>query len=116
MKSKRRSHLFVKSEREVVQFAAGSVQGSLLLKSGRFDPSLKLSLSLSCWCFAEGCWHQDFAHLLSHTFHVSSTQVCKSEKTEAKKVLQVLGIQSVLVVAMHVRFRVSVVELFFLSI
>jgi hypothetical protein len=47
VKSKRRrSHLFVKSDREVVQFAAGSVQGSLLLKSGRFDPSLKLSLSL----------------------------------------------------------------------
>jgi hypothetical protein len=115
VKSKRRSHLFVKSEREVVQFAAGSVQGSLLLKSGRFDPSLKLSLSL--WCFAEGCWHQDFALcLLSHTLHLSSTQVCKSKKPEAKKVLQVLGIQSVLVVAMHVIFLVSVVELFSLSI
>ncbi len=35
----------MKSEREVVQFAAGSVQGSLLLKSGRFDPSLNLSLA-----------------------------------------------------------------------
>lgn len=116
VKSKRRrSHLFLKSEREVVQFAAGSVQGSLLLKSGRFDPSLKLSASLclSLWCSAEGCWHQDFALcLLSHTLHLSSTQVCKSKKTEAKKVHQVLGIQLVLVVAMNVIFLVSVVELF----
>jgi hypothetical protein len=51
-----------------------------------------LKLSLSLWCFAEGCWHQDFALcLLSHTLHLSSTQVCKSKKQKQKRCCKCWG-------------------------